>query len=851
MNRFWGRNEHGSAPRFSRDDEQILALNYENLCDGDYLNRLFSSDIISAISEETTGADTGGNVSGSIDNGLFSAELPEDFIVFGNDRNLGRAFAKIRFNRQLVTSLKNQDAVTAIVNRQAVVFEHISKLMIDRCAPAATLSLTKEPTKNPTPNAESLTLNHIASTALDCCLVLLEHEDGRRLSLETLEPVISMIFQINQEAILKARFPQLIMYQPVFSAKHVGILRNVLSQSAMRCMAGDLTSSTHITGSTRSPQQLHRTRNSTEESFRTSLASFYGLLALGLHTRDASEILVAIAHLIGIVQRAEEWCELQKAELKVQLTQALSLAASAVNSVNVQPTSGLQQTEKGLLASATSVPPKMPPKLKNAQNNAESTAKVPAAKSSNGRSTPGSTPTVVSPNMVSVGSVQSVVASSTLMGPVSPLQGGTTVVPSTTLITVPLTSLHNNSNAQLRASPSGRRVSEEHRAECSTEEEVSEFTNANSASSAALQPSALQHAANSAHNSSNPNMKASWEKQANTKLPADPIAPHSAHSAHPVLPSHAHAALSAKTKINTKMSKAEARVIQEILDPNMYTAQELSAYYASNPSAVNYVFQNNNNSQVVVNNNHHEEGPTVLPRKGANHHNNNHHPNNKHNNNQPAVEDESHNPLSTHHSAVNINTSQALILRHKKSVRALKDSIQDLLKIPKPMLKVLYDSCAERKTQPSATSTTSHAFGMHAATVAGHDLISPGVLPNPHAGGGSSYHSTYVWSCGQNSYGELGLGDSVMRKSFTRVSCLDNKIITSIGAGNEHSLFVTSDGKLLTSGYNDNGQCGTGTTAQVLVYSFLVCIVHPRLVLGRCKSNIVDSFGKNCIASRV
>ena len=54
MNRFWGRNEHGSVPRFSRDDEQILALNYENLCDGDYLNRLFSSDAVSVIAEDST-----------------------------------------------------------------------------------------------------------------------------------------------------------------------------------------------------------------------------------------------------------------------------------------------------------------------------------------------------------------------------------------------------------------------------------------------------------------------------------------------------------------------------------------------------------------------------------------------------------------------------------------------------------------------------------------------------------------------------------------------------------------------------------------------------------------------------
>ncbi|KAJ1437248.1 regulator of chromosome condensation 1/beta-lactamase-inhibitor protein II, partial [Ochromonadaceae sp. CCMP2298] len=54
-----------------------------------------------------------------------------------------------------------------------------------------------------------------------------------------------------------------------------------------------------------------------------------------------------------------------------------------------------------------------------------------------------------------------------------------------------------------------------------------------------------------------------------------------------------------------------------------------------------------------------------------------------------------------------------------------------------------------------------------------------------------------------------------MRKSFAKVSCLDDKRVVSIGAGNEHSLFVTQEGKLYTAGYNDNGQCGMGSTQQV------------------------------------
>lgn len=43
------------------------------------------------------------------------------------------------------------------------------------------------------------------------------------------------------------------------------------------------------------------------------------------------------------------------------------------------------------------------------------------------------------------------------------------------------------------------------------------------------------------------------------------------------------------------------------------------------------------------------------------------------------------------------------------------------------------------------------------------------------------------------------------------------------GAGNEHSLFVGNDGQVLVSGYNENGQCGSGKTEQVK---------HPQQILA-------------------
>jgi len=79
----------------------------------------------------------------------------------------------------------------------------------------------------------------------------------------------------------------------------------------------------------------------------------------------------------------------------------------------------------------------------------------------------------------------------------------------------------------------------------------------------------------------------------------------------------------------------------------------------------------------------------------------------------------------------------------------------------------------------------------------------------------AKYGATSVWTCGQNSCGELGLSDATQRKSFTKAEFLEGHNVVGLGAGNEHSVFMTADGRVFVSGYNDNGQCGVGTTNQV------------------------------------
>lgn len=80
---------------------------------------------------------------------------------------------------------------------------------------------------------------------------------------------------------------------------------------------------------------------------------------------------------------------------------------------------------------------------------------------------------------------------------------------------------------------------------------------------------------------------------------------------------------------------------------------------------------------------------------------------------------------------------------------------------------------------------------------------------------GDRWIRSEVHACGQNSYGELGQGDAEQRRSFCRLQAVQEKGVVDVGAGNEHSVLVTSSGTVLSAGYNDNGQCGVGSTTQI------------------------------------
>lgn len=94
-----------------------------------------------------------------------------------------------------------------------------------------------------------------------------------------------------------------------------------------------------------------------------------------------------------------------------------------------------------------------------------------------------------------------------------------------------------------------------------------------------------------------------------------------------------------------------------------------------------------------------------------------------------------------------------------------------------------------------------------------------------------------VKAAGDNSYGQLGLGDRHNRPRFYTVKGLDKERITCISAGSYHNAAVTQGGALYTWGRGDCGQLGHGDDcnrwAPKLVQGFQV--VHPDRTLRRNK----------------
>ena len=66
-----------------------------------------------------------------------------------------------------------------------------------------------------------------------------------------------------------------------------------------------------------------------------------------------------------------------------------------------------------------------------------------------------------------------------------------------------------------------------------------------------------------------------------------------------------------------------------------------------------------------------------------------------------------------------------------------------------------------------------------------------------------------VFTCGKNIYGQLGLGDDEVRKTFNEVTSLpQGTVVIQMVAGREHTMILAENGTVFACGCNDYGQLG-------------------------------------------
>ena len=830
MNKFWGRNEHGSIPKFLRDNDQLLALNYENLCDSDYINKLFKSDNISApivvaISDnsnaiissnsdlqKSTSTTTNNINHHDSENMLNYMDLPEDLIICGNDLELGSRFFELRFNKELVHAMKNLDLITNLINRQSIIFEHIGKLIIDKCTIEKAMvykhqhivehkkrvdvktvdvvhPLVSDVSSNNSISVTSLSssISSVYSLALDCTLSLLTSDTmNTGIYNQVINHLISIIFDICQENLLykikKSTSPPPLTVTatattttttiisttttttPIISSAHTHMLRRILCEATMNCLKLPIVDNRNRLSN---PKTL-------EEGFRNSLASFYGLLTLAIHTGNASELLVAISQLMLILLRAEEWYVEVKAEYKLIAAVVNTTSSVVSNASREKLTTTTTTITTSKISHDKALSSKAAMKSKAMISDNSKTLLVKNTKSSSHKAA------------AAVESASNTTASSSTN--------------TTTAAAVANEKMMSNQG-----------------------DDSKQGSNTKAIIPAAVGDKELREQAKS--------IKAKMKKAAHDM----PLIGDNMNMNGQEISAYYYTAATTATTTTTTSSSTNSN---SHVSRNMHSNQQKTTY--------------NNKDKASLSNHHHNYQRSMVSNANSSNSNNN----NKSSNYQDVMMmmdsntngENNYIPLTQHNLSHSSPRTGDHDDKQKRNIKSFRDNLQNLLKVPKSMLKVMFESCLfvsssnallvppsdvlsyEKDNRSTttitsgnsiATSTTSDAYS-HTSTfdslhksnfqIHNHNY-------HHHRDNGlkktSSTLKTYVWSSGQNSYGELGLGDSAIRKTFAKVTCLDEKRIVGIGAGNEHSLFVTEDGKVYTAGYNDNGQCGMGSTQQV------------------------------------
>jgi alpha-tubulin suppressor-like RCC1 family protein/cytoskeletal protein CcmA (bactofilin family) len=87
-----------------------------------------------------------------------------------------------------------------------------------------------------------------------------------------------------------------------------------------------------------------------------------------------------------------------------------------------------------------------------------------------------------------------------------------------------------------------------------------------------------------------------------------------------------------------------------------------------------------------------------------------------------------------------------------------------------------------------------------------------------------------VWACGEDLYGQLGLTTGTQQNTPVKITAtISGKIITEISAGEFHSTFLDSTGKLYVCGRNNLGQLGLGTVTNQNIPAIVTSLVDKKI----------------------
>ena len=286
-----------NGQKFSLDDDHILALNYENLCDGDYLSRLFTSAAYSdSVLKERTNqsvplschnldADSvsvaSDKLPGKNNAWLLVAGLPEALVLFGNENPLGSEYIMLRSLREL-EFLKSFELLSNVTEKQIVLFEYIANLLLKKydhplpspifCPLSSTSSTSSCCAGSP--------MGHLISDTLLCTLKILEERSANVVHLIDIEPILSFITRLSFESFNGTKGDVVDL-----SYQHRTVMLNILCNIVNHSLCTKFKNVCTV----RDGRSL----------LKLALRCSYAMLVLGLHSKDFYFILSTVTHLLS------------------------------------------------------------------------------------------------------------------------------------------------------------------------------------------------------------------------------------------------------------------------------------------------------------------------------------------------------------------------------------------------------------------------------------------------------------------------------------------------------------------------------------------------------------------------